>query len=424
MFVILSKPGSPTTAFRLWGGKRRICFYHCIHICHELSFRTRRHPLSIQCPYHKGLALPRASKSSATVETLDVTSPEPTNPLVRLWTRYLTVVRTARMFWKFMRDKPKTTRPQGQIPVDPITCADLQSAPDRTLWRLGHSTVLLKLQGAFFLTDPVYAHRASPIFFAGPKRFHQPPISIRELPQLKAIILSHDHYDHLDKRAMQKLARKTDWIIAPKGVGAHLRRWGIQSEKIRELGWHQQTPIATSTGSVTLTCTPTQHFSGRSLWNRNQTLFCSWVIEDRSFKIFFSADSGYFPGFRAIGQQYGPFHIALIENGAYNDRWAGVHMRPEETIQAHQDLNPNSPNTWLIPIHNSTFDLAFHPWTEPMERIQALAAKHQIQVSTPRFGEPIHLDHPHPATPWWRTVDTQSLNPHPASLQTETSPSR
>ena len=355
---------------------------------------------------------------------MTVPDTEPSNPLSRLWSRGVTVARTARLFWKFMREKPRTTRPQGVIPVDRLSRADLESAPDRTLWRLGHSTVLLKLQGAFFLTDPVFAHRASPFFFAGPKRFHQPPISIRELPPLKAILLSHDHYDHLDKRAMQKLARKTDWIIAPRGVGGHLRRWGINSTKVRELDWHQQTQVTTSGSAVTLIATPTQHFSGRSLWNRNQTLFCSWVIDDLGFRIFFGADSGYFPGFREIGRQYGPFAVNLLENGAYNQRWSEIHMQPEDTVRAHQDLGGG----WLLPIHNGTFDLAFHPWTEPMERIQLLAKVNGLRVSTPRFGEPVHLDQIQPATPWWRTVDgvldSTSSSAVSAPLQTESSPSR
>jgi L-ascorbate metabolism protein UlaG (beta-lactamase superfamily) len=355
------------------------------------------------------------------------TTSQPINPLIFLWTRVTALFRFLRLFWKFMVDKPRHTRPQDQIPVDRITREDLEAAPNRTLWRLGHSTVLIKLQDAFWLTDPVFAHRASPIWFAGPKRFHQPPIAIRDLPPLKAIILSHDHYDHLDKRAVQKLARKTDWFIVPRGVGDHLRRWGILADKIREREWYESTEIHTgsgpsSSGVVRFTSTPTQHFSGRSLWNRNQTLFCSWVIDDAGFRIFYGADSGYFPGFRDIGDQYGPFAVTLLENGAYNVRWSTIHMQPEETVRAHQDLR----GEWLIPIHNGTFDLALHPWTEPMERIQArvqaLAGTQDLRVSTPRFGEPVHLDHITPATAWWRSVDgAQQPIPSTQALEGEKS---
>jgi len=306
------------------------------------------------------------------------------------------VARMAKLFWKFTFDKPKDTRPQGRIPVDRMTRAELLAAPDRSLWKLGHSSVLMKLQGEFFLTDPVFAKRASPIWFAGPKRFHPAPISIKELPPIKAVVLSHDHYDHLDKRAIQKLAKKTEWFIAPTGVGGHLQRWGVDAAKIRELEWWQETSI----GGVRLASTPTQHFSGRSLWNRNQTGWCSWVILDGDFRVFYGADSGYFDGFRKIGEAYGPFDVTLMENGAYNTRWAAIHMQPEETVQAHLDVR----GKWMVPVHQGTFDLAMHPWTEPMERVQALAARFNIDVCTPRFGELVRMDAMQRGTCWWRSL--------------------
>jgi L-ascorbate metabolism protein UlaG (beta-lactamase superfamily) len=313
------------------------------------------------------------------------------------WERVAVVGRTARMFWKFMRDKPKTTRPQGRIPVVRMTREGLMEAPERSLWRLGHSTVLMKLQGGFFLTDPVFAKRASPLWFLGPKRFHEPPISIRELPPITAVVISHDHYDHLDKRAIQKLKKKTAWFLVPRGVGAILRGWGVEAKRIRELEWWEETEV----GGVKLACTPTQHFSGRSLWNRNQTLFGSWALMDGNFKIFYGGDSGYFDGFEEIGAKYGPFDVALIENGAYNERWRAVHMLPEESVQAFRDVK----GRWMVPIHNGTFDLAFHPWWEPMERVQALAAQERIEVSTPKFGEAMRMDAMTRGGCWWRDVD-------------------
>ena len=196
-------------------------------------------------------------------------------PAQGAWARVARVFHMLRMMWKFLFDKPAYTRPRGEIPVDRLTRHALETASDRTLWRLGHSTLLLKLRGEFFLTDPVFAKRASPVWFAGPKRFHPTPISIKDLPPIRAVILSHDHFDHLDKQAIRRLARKTAEFVAPRGVGALLTGWGVDPAKVRELEWWQQTTV----DGLRLTLTPTQHFSGRSLWNRNRTLFGSWAIE-------------------------------------------------------------------------------------------------------------------------------------------------
>ena len=321
----------------------------------------------------------------------------------RLWMGRLGVLgRTAKMFWKFSFDKPKYTRPQGEIPVVRMTREGLLAAPNRTLWRLGHSSLLMKLQGGFWLTDPVFAKRASPVWFAGPKRFHRPPIAIRELPAIECVVISHDHYDHLDKRAIRKLAKKTRWFVAPRGVKAILVKWGVDAAKVKELNWWEETVVPSIAGSgVKLVSTPTQHFSGRSIWNRNETLFCSWVILDGDFRIFYGADSGYFGGFQEIGERFGPFDVTLLENGAYNERWRNIHMLPEDTVQAHADLR----GRWMVPIHHGTFDLALHPWTEPMERMQALAAERGLQVCTPRFGEPVGLIAMESKGCWWRGLD-------------------
>jgi L-ascorbate metabolism protein UlaG (beta-lactamase superfamily) len=325
---------------------------------------------------------------------------------LRLWGgRVAMVGHAAKLFWKFSFDKPAYTRPQGEIPVDRMTREGLLAAEDRTLWRLGHSSLLMKLQGGFWLTDPVFAERASPLWFAGPRRFHRAPISIKELPAIQCVVISHDHYDHLDKRAIRKLAKKTEWFVVPRGVKAILVGWGVDAGKVREMSWWEETRV----GGVKLVATPTQHFSGRTLWNRNQTLFCSWVIEDRSadteLRVFYGADSGYFGGFEEIGERFGPFDVTLLENGAYNVRWRDIHMLPEDTVQAHADLR----GRWLLPIHHGTFDLAMHPWTEPMERVQALAAERGVQVCTPRFGEPVRLMAMESKGCWWRGVDATDL---------------
>jgi L-ascorbate metabolism protein UlaG (beta-lactamase superfamily) len=301
-----------------------------------------------------------------------------------------------RLMWTFMFDKPAGTVPTQAIPVRVVTKGDLLAAPDHTLYRLGHSTMLLKLGGAFYLTDPVFSQRASPVQWAGPARFHAPPISLEELPDIQAVILSHDHYDHLDHATVLALAKKTRYFLAPLGVGDRLVRWGVDAAKVRQLDWWQELTI----DGVTFAATPAQHFSGRGLTDGNSTLWASWVILHDGLRVFFSGDTGYFAGFKAIGAKYGPFDVALMETGAYDKRWADIHMQPEETLQAFLDVR----GKWLVPVHNGTFDLSLHPWQEPFERISALAAAKGVVMATPEMGEPLDLHHPQPGRAWWQTM--------------------
>lgn len=292
--------------------------------------------------------------------------------------------------------KPAGTVPSAPIPMMSLTTAQLEQAPDGTVYRLGHSTVLMKLDGHYWLTDPVFSQRASPVQWAGPQRFHPTPIDVADLPHLSAVVLSHDHYDHLDKAAIEALVEKTDVFLVPLGVGDRLLRWGVPAAKVRQLDWWDETTVA----GTRFVSTPSQHFSGRTPFDRNATLWSSWVIESAGKRVFFSGDTGYFDGFRTIGERLGPFDLTLLECGAYDQRWQDVHMLPSQTLQAHLDLR----GEWLLPIHNSTFDLAFHDWQAPLETLTTLADQAGVKLTTPRIGQAVDLAQPLPEQRWWRTA--------------------
>jgi len=306
-------------------------------------------------------------------------------------------VKTARLLWTFAFAKPANTVPAQPVPVHALTRAQLLVAPNNTLYRLGHSTVLLKLQSGFWLTDPVFSERASPFQWLGPRRFHAPPIALDELPPLAGVILSHDHYDHLDRATVLALAAKTAHFVTPLGVGDTLIKWGVPAAKVRQLDWWQ----STEAGGLRLTATPSQHFSGRGLTDGNKTLWASWVVQADGVNVFFSGDSGYFKGFKEIGDKYGPFDLTMMETGAYDPQWPDVHMQPEQTMQAHIDLRGKV----MLPIHNGTFDLALHAWNEPFERIAALAEQRGQQLATPEIGQPLSLREPHFGERWWQKME-------------------
>ena len=302
-----------------------------------------------------------------------------------------------RIMWDFFFNKSADTRPSGEIPVQALTKQQLLAAPNNTVYRLGHSTVLMKLHDAFWITDPMFSERASPVQWAGPQRFHRPPIAIDELPPIKAVIISHDHYDHLDHDSIMNLAEKVEYFLTPLGVGDILVNWGVPSSKVKQLDWWKDVEIA----GVHLIATPARHFSGRGLFKKNQTQWASWVILADDQRVFFSGDSGYFDGFKKIGDTYGPFDMTMLETGAYNKNWPEVHMHPEESIQAHIDLKGKD----LLPIHNGTFDLSMHSWFDPFERLVALGRDQRIPILTPVIGEPVSAQNTTNCRTWWCTVD-------------------
>jgi L-ascorbate metabolism protein UlaG (beta-lactamase superfamily) len=260
----------------------------------------------------------------------------------------------------------------------------------------GHASTLVEIEGRRVLFDPVWSKRCSPSQSVGPSRMHPPPVPLESLPRLDAILISHDHYDHLDLRSVQTLARtQTAPFVVPLGVGAHLARWGVDASRVIELDWGESASVA----GLELVATSAHHFSGRGL-SRDRTLWSSWVVAGAGRRMFYSGDSGYFPGYAAIGAEYGPFDLTLIQIGAYSPHWADIHMTPEEGVSTHLDLRGGL----LVPVHWATFVLATHDWSEPVERLCADAAARGVRVAVPRPGERIDAAAPPEVDHWWREV--------------------
>jgi L-ascorbate metabolism protein UlaG (beta-lactamase superfamily) len=296
----------------------------------------------------------------------------------------------------YLTTKRRQYLPTSDIPIRLINTRQLTDEQDNVVYRLGHSSVLLKLSGQFVMTDPVFSERASPFRWCGPKRFHQPPVSLDALPKIDIVILSHDHYDHLDKAAIRQLDQKVTRFLVPLKVGARLIAWGVPRDKIIEFDWWQ----SYTHNQVEYVFTPAQHFSGRSLRDRNTTLWGSWVIKTASRRLYFSGDSGYFTGFKQIGDKFGPFDLTLIETGAYNKLWANVHMFPEQSVQAHLDLQGKV----MMPIHNSTFNLSMHDWFEPLQRAHQLCQFHNIVMAAPEIGQRMQIEKALPVSTWWEAA--------------------
>jgi len=289
--------------------------------------------------------------------------------------------------------------PPGVLPMEsPLeTWARQPQSGMRVTW-LGHSTVLLELDGARVLTDPVFGERASPMTFAGPKRFHPVPVALEALPKLDAVLVSHDHYDHFCRPTIEALAKRRVPFVTSLGVGARLEALGVAPELITELDWWEHATV----GPLGFTATPAQHFSGRGLADRNQTLWASWVLSTDKRRVFFSGDTGLTPEFEEIGRRQGPFELVMLEVGAFHPSWSAVHLGPENALKAHAMLGGGT----LLPVHWGTFNLALHAWDEPVETLLRQASEQGVRLLTPRLGAAIEPAYQEQPTPWWREVGT------------------
>ncbi|WP_200949832.1 MBL fold metallo-hydrolase [Nocardioides sp. Root151] len=285
--------------------------------------------------------------------------------------------------------KGRTGKPSGPVPL--ATPALPATADQCAATWLGHATVLLEVGGHWVLADPVWSDRVSPASRVGPRRHHPVPLALRELPRLSAVLISHDHYDHLDTGTIEWLARHQEVVfVVPLGIGSHLRHWGVPEQRIVELDWGQSHTV----DDLVLTCTEAQHFSGR-LFAPNPTLWSSWVVAAGERRVFFGGDSGWTDAFEAIGSAYGPFDLTVLPIGAYDKRWPDVHMDPAEALRAHRVLGGNA----LLPIHWATFDLAFHRWAEPIEWLVREADG--VRVAAPMPGQRVTPDGALPIDAWW-----------------------
>ena len=318
--------------------------------------------------------------------------------------------------WDFFFSKNQRT-PEDSLPRQQVDLSFFKQTSDNHLnstW-LGHSSLMINIDGYKILTDPIFEKRVS-VF--GPSRFNgELPVDVDNIDSVDVVVISHNHYDHLNKSSIQSLTAKTGLFIVPLAVGAQLIKWDVPADKIIEMDWWQEYRV---TENLMIAATPSQHFSGRGLTDRNETLWASFVIQGPNHKIYFSGDGGYFEGFKLIGETYGPFDMTFMECGAYNKAWEPIHMLPEQTVQAHIDLRGNV----LHPIHWGTFNLSLHSWFEPMERFTRAADSLGVVSTTPIVGGTTVFDTDLASTKWWESVPKMEIKDEEADSEMELQPAQ
>ncbi len=297
--------------------------------------------------------------------------------------------------------KPKDASPVGALGPFRTDVAKYARAPEnglRVTW-FGHSSALLEIDGVRLLIDPVWDERAAPVQWFGPKRFFEPTMGLEEMPRLDAVLISHDHYDHLGEGTVRELARRmpgVQWLTS-LGVAKDLRRFGVKAEQIRELDWTDGAVVwGRDQEELKVTAVPSRHFSGRSLANRNETLWSAFVLTGERHTVYYGADTGWWEGFEAIAAEYGPFDLTMLEVGAFNELWKDIHLGPDGAVKAFEALGGGL----MMPIHWGLFDLALHGWREPIERVMELAEEKGIGLFAPVPGVPTEVGEV--VSEWWR----------------------
>jgi len=302
---------------------------------------------------------------------------------------------TWKIMWEFLFPSAQLS-PKKKLPeVVPNLKAFGNNEKEIAFIWLGHSTFLVNMSGVIILFDPVFSGSAAPVsFFA--KRFQKPVLELKNLPKVDYIIISHDHYDHLDMESIKHFSSNKTKFLVPLGVSSYLVGWGIEKNKIQELDWWQSVKI----DKLEFICTPAQHFSGREGPLENPTLWASWIVKNKSQKIYFSGDSGYGTHYKQIGDKYGPFDVTFIENGQYDQRWSLIHNMPNQVGQAYFDLKSKA----LVPMHWGMFPLALHDWFDPIEKIFKISNERKINLLTPKLGEFISLSSKKSQESWWKKL--------------------
>ncbi|MGK0532504.1 MBL fold metallo-hydrolase [Bacillus sp. 'calajunan'] len=280
----------------------------------------------------------------------------------------------------------------------PIVLSDKNNESLESVTWFGHSASLLKIEGKTLLLDPMFGDASSPFPLFNSKRYSGVfSLEREDLQEIDAIIISHNHYDHLNYKSIMLLKDRAKHFYVPTGVAQYLIKWGVSPSKISEYNWWDKITF----DNIKLVCAPARHFSGRSITDRDCSLWCSWLILGQETKVFFSGDSGYAPHFKEIGDKYGPFDLTLMECGQYDPRWSAIHMLPEETVQAHIDVK----GELLLPIHWGAFTLSLHEWSDPIERVTKEAKRLGVNIATPQIGESITLKSTdYPSSTWWREI--------------------